>query len=150
MSLRQEDFESILADAKTIDGDIIWQEDEDHSPAVEFRADVHSTDDWTLFVCGSYNTLLHLLSYVLILTGTGRIYALDLGKDHRNPDGTHTGDKHKHRYDERYRDKVAYVPEDITATASEPLKVWQQFCQEAKIIHNGVMHAPPFNQGKLW
>ena len=91
---------------------------------------------------GSYNQLINCLSFVIILSGVGRIYALDLGKDHRNPDREMTGDKHKHRWTEEFRDKQAYVPDDITEAAAKPLAVWKQFCLEENIVHSGTMIAP--------
>lgn len=116
MGLTNLEFETLLDDpGKHIVGDIFWQEDEDHSPSVEFRAEVRSEAGYPLFVRASYNALAKTLTYALIHRGAGRIYALDLGKDHHNPTCQNTGEKHKHRYTERYRDKEAYVPDDITA-----------------------------------
>ena len=44
MTLTNTEFEAILNDeTKCLDGDIAWQEDEDHSVCVEFRADVRSS-----------------------------------------------------------------------------------------------------------
>jgi hypothetical protein len=144
MPLTNAEFEAIVADvSKRIVGDLRWSEDEDHSPAVEFRAEVQSAPGWPLFVRGSFNPLAQALSYTLILKTTGRIYALDMGKDHHNPACNQVGEKHKHRWNEQCRDKEAYVPADITALASDPLAVWQQFCQEAKITHEGELAAPP-------
>lgn len=144
MTLTNAEFETILADtSKKIDGDINWQADEDHSPCVEFRVEVVSAAGWPLFVRGSYNPLIGALSYALILKTAGRVYALDLGKDHHNPQCDRVGEKHKHRWTERFRDKEAYVPADITADATEPVAVWQQFCQEARIIHMGQLHSVP-------
>jgi len=83
MALSNTEFAAILDDeSKRIYGDISWQEDEDHSPSVEFRAEVESDAGWSLFVRGSYNRLISALSYVLILKTEGRIYGLDLGKEH--------------------------------------------------------------------
>jgi hypothetical protein len=96
-----------------------------------------------LFIRGSYNRLAETLTYALIHRAAGRIYSLDLGKDHHNPDCQNVGEKHKHRWKEQVRDKEAYVPGDITAPASDPRAVWQQFCTEAAIDHQGHMHAPP-------
>jgi hypothetical protein len=54
MSLTQNEFEAILADdSKRIEGDISWTDDEDHSPSVEFRAEVQSAPGYPLFVRGS-------------------------------------------------------------------------------------------------
>jgi hypothetical protein len=151
MALTNAELESISSDAtKTIEGDIVWQEDEDRSGSVEFRAEVKSDAGWPLFVRGGYNRLIHALSYVLILKSAGRIYALDLGKDHHNPTCDQVGEKHKHRWSEQFRDKDAYVPVDITEPATSPVAVWRQFCAEAKLSHNETMHEPPTWQGDLF
>nr|WP_211341403.1 hypothetical protein [Desulfoglaeba alkanexedens] len=52
------------------------------------------------------------------------------------------GEKHKHRWTESFRDKEAYLPDDISATWDQPMEVRQQFCRKAKIEHRGQMHAP--------
>ena len=86
MPLTDIEFTSILEDAsKEIEGDIGWCEDEDHSPSLEFRIEVESSGGWPLFIRGSYNRLAETLTYALIMKSEGRIYALDLGKDHHNP-----------------------------------------------------------------
>jgi hypothetical protein len=144
MTINQDEFEEIINDStKRIEGDIAWSEDEDHSPAVEFRIDIVSDPGYPLIIKGSYNSLTAKLGYHIIHRKAGRIYGLDLGSDHRNPDGTRVGEKHKHRWKEAVRDKEAYVPQDITALVTEPIEVWQQFCNEAKLTHNGTMKAPP-------
>ena len=147
--MTQSEFETLIADeTKIVAGDISWLEDEDHSPSVEFRVEVLSQPGWPLFVRGSYNPIANALSYTLVHRGSGRIYALDLGKDHHNPTCMYVGEKHKHRWNEPMRDKEAYVPTDITAPVTQPCEVWRQFCAEAKIQHQGVLHNPPL-QGEL-
>ena len=151
VSLTDAEFGSILGDEeKRIRNDITWAEDEAHSPAWEFRAEVESHQDWPLFVKGRYNRHAGTLNYALILKTAGRIYGLDLGKDHHNPQCEQVGDKHKHRWTEQYRDKEAYVPDDVTAPVSDPVAVWEQFCAEAHIRHDGTMKSPPPEQGELW
>jgi hypothetical protein len=151
MALSNTEFETLLGDgSKRIDGDIAWQEDEDHSPCLEMRAEVQSDSGWPLFVRGSYNPLIPVLSYVLILKTAGRIYGLCLGKDHHNPQCEQVGDKHKHRWTERFRDKEAYVPGDITASPKDPVAAWVQFCTEARIEHRGQLLAPPARTGDLF
>lgn len=143
MTISQQEFETILDDhTKAITEDIKWIEDEDHSPALEFRINVESEAGYPLFVVGRYNYLAGTLSYALIHRSAGRIYALDLGADHHNPDCNHVGEKHKHRWQEGFRDKQAYVPEDITEPWDKPVIVWDQFCTEARILHNAKMHPP--------
>jgi hypothetical protein len=144
MPLSNTEFAAILADtSKCIPIEISWCEDEDHSPSVEFRAEVTNATGWPLFVRGSYNRLAGCLTYALILKSEGRIYGLDLGKEHHNPQCNQVGEKHKHRWTEQYRDKEAYVPDDITAPVSDPVAVWRQFCVESGILHPAVMHQPP-------
>jgi hypothetical protein len=77
------------------------------------------------------------------------VYGLDLGKDHHNPQCDQVGERHKHRWTEKLRDKEAYVPKDITESASEPVAVWIQFCAEAKLTHDGKLTVPPPVQGYL-
>lgn len=150
MPLTNNEFASIPADvSKCIDGDIDWSKDEDHSPAWQFRAEIKSNAGWPLFVKGRYNFLAGSLNYALILRTEGRVYALDLGKDHHNPQCEQVGEKHKHQWSERYRDKEAYVPDDITAPATDPASVWNQFCAEARIKHRGRLNPLP-SQGELF
>lgn len=144
MALTEAEFNALLNDSsKRITTDISWSEDEDHSPAVEFRVKVESDPGYPLFVKGSFNAMAKTLSYTIVHKQTGRVYALDMGKDHKNPDGELVGEKHKHRWSEKYRDKYAYVPPDITAPGSDPIAVWEQFCKEALIEHRGTMNPPP-------
>lgn len=150
MAITSAEFEAMLADPdKHIVGDLVWRADEDHSPAVEFRAEVRSNAGYPLFVCGRLNRLAGTLSYVLIHRIAGRVYGLDLGADHHNPTCTYVGEKHKHRWTEQFLDKQAYVPEDITSAIGDPVEVWKQFCTEAAIVHEGVLRAPPAEQEEL-
>jgi hypothetical protein len=142
--MTQQEFEALIDDdSKMITGDVIWSEDEDRSPSVEFRVEVSSSAGYPLFIRASFNALAQTLSYVLIHRGVGRIYGLDLGKDHHNPSCEYVGEKHKHRWTELQRDKAAYVPQGITAGVNEPLEVWNQFCREARIMHSGTLRLPP-------
>jgi len=59
------------------------------------------------------------------------------------------GEKHKHRWTERFRDKEAYAPDDISAPVGDPVAVWQQFCAEAGITHAGALAQPPAVQEDL-
>jgi hypothetical protein len=72
----------------------------------------------------------------------GRIYGLDLGADHQNPDSEFVGEKHKNYWVAGSRDKWAYVPEDISEPWNRPAAVWGQFCIEANIRHSGNIQDP--------
>ncbi len=147
--ITQQQFNDILFDeTKEVTGNITWTHDTNHSPAQEFRAEVNSSLKYSLFIQGRYNPFAGKLSFAFILRGTGRIYGLDLGTDHRNPDGEKVGEKHKNYWRNGARDKWAYVPSDITAPWSCPVEAWREFCAEAKLHHSGIMH-PPAVQGLL-
>ena len=145
--MTQNEFELLISDtSKRITRDNTSSEDEDHSPSVEFRVGVESDAGYPVFIRGSYNAAALTLTYALIHRGSGRICALDLGKDHHNPDCHFVGEKHKHRWKEAVRDKEAYVPADITASVGDPVAVWKQFCEETKIQHAGKILPPPPQQ----
>jgi hypothetical protein len=158
--LSNAEFDAILTDCtKRIDGDIVWQQDLFYSPSLGFycpslwfKVELAATGVWSLLMKDAFNLLVPAISFALIskAAGAGRIYALDLGKGHRNPDGVRVGDPHKHRWSEQFKDKEAYEPIDVTAAADDPVQAWQQFCQEAKIEHQGRMHPPPPVQGDLF
>lgn len=143
MPIGQTEFDAMMDDAsKRIEGDLRWRDDPDHSPALEFRAEVQSDAGYPLRVNGRYNPVAGTLSYTLIHRETGRVYGLDLGADHHNPTCQRVGEKHKHRWTDQFADKLAYVPNDITASPDDPVRVWQQFCAEAKIDHRGSLERP--------
>lgn len=104
---------------------------------------VESDAGYPVFVAARYNPLAGTLSFSLIHRGAGRIYGLDLGADHHNPTCQRVGEKHKHRWNEAFRDKEAYVPDDITEPWDRPSAVWTQFCKEAGITHEGTLAPPP-------
>jgi len=150
MPISQTEFDAMMEDTgKWIEGDLRWREDSDHSPGVEFRAEVRSDVGYPLWINGRYNRLAGTLSYTLIHRATGRVYALDLGADHHNPTCQRVGEKHKHRWTDQHADKLVYVPADITAVADDPVQVWQQFCAEARISHHGGFEHPPVVQEEL-
>ena len=72
--LTDTEFAAILEDeSKRIRDDIAWRDDEDLSPALEFRVDVESTNGWPLLLKGRYNPVAGTLTYALILKTTGRV-----------------------------------------------------------------------------
>jgi hypothetical protein len=148
--LSQQEFEAILGDSsKRIVGDLSWSEDEDHSPALYFRACIDTAAGHPLTVSGRFNALSGKLSFAIHHRSVGRICALDLGVGHRNPSGAQLGEKHKHRWTERHGDREAYVPEDITCAVDDPVGVWREFCVEATIHHDGTLAPPPARQLEL-
>ncbi len=142
MILSQKDFETIIKDqSKSISEDIAWQTS-GNTYAMEFRVEVETRDCYPIFLKGWYNPYSWKLSYAIIHRGVGRIYGLDLGAEHRNPDGRLVGETHKNYWREGFRDKWAYSPEDVTEPWSRPIGVWEQFCKEARIAHKGQMSRP--------
>lgn len=144
------DVTTIIADpSKMIVSDINWRRTQTYAPASWFLVDVASEGDYPLSIKGWYNPASGKLSFSLLVHGEGRVYGLDLGAEHRNPDGQLIGETHKNRWKDGQRDKHAYAPPDITATWSEPESVWEQFCREINLRHDGTMY-PPVAQGEFW
>lgn len=141
MSLSDAEFDAMLSGPKRIEGDIHWTGDEDRSTARIFRAEVQTDSGWSLFVQGRYNRPANKLTYALILRTEGRVYGLDMGRDHRK-----VGEIHKHWWSEPNRDKNVYAPDDITANVHDPVRVWEQFCQEVGIDHDCRLYAPPYTE----
>ena len=153
--MTDQEFGAIVADAtKRIEGNIRWEERPQHAGVQEFRVPIHSDTGYPLFLIGRYNDAIGKLTYAIIHQSEGRIYALDLGAQHRNPPAPQGGPRelltgtHKHYWTEQHRDKWAYRPGDITASWNRPLAVWQQFCAEAHIDHRGNLQ-PPAAQGNF-
>ena len=148
--ITQQEFETILADTtKRIEGNLAWRDDEDHSPAQQFRAAVLSDDRHPLDILGRWNPKAEKLSFVLLYRGLGRIYGLDIGVGHRNPTRERIESPHKHAWTDEFKDKRAYVPPDITAPWDEPVQVWLQFCAEARILHAGTLYHPNWQEDLL-
>ena len=148
MTLGQQEYEAIINDPHKVIREIIHWAGNPNSTRREFKVDVESDEGYPIFVKGWYNSSSGKLSYSIIHRTVGRIYGLDLGADHRNPDGEVVGEKHKNYWVPGYRDKWAYVPEDITETWDSPAAVWRQFCAEARLTHSGPMESP-VTQGEL-
>ena len=141
--LTDSESQAIVADeSKEIAGDLSWTPDPDRKDAAAFRVPVLSTPSYPLTLAGYYNPGTPKLSYTLIHRPAGRIYGLDLGVEHRNPDLRRVGRTHKHTWSEEYRDRVAYAPADITESWRDPVAVWRQFCRQARLTHAGKMQRP--------
>ena len=143
MQFTDDEFRALYESPKIIVADIEWQIDSDHPLSQEFVVEIEMDAGYPLRVKGTFNPHVPALSYMLILpTPIGRIYGLDLGKDHHNPTCSYTGDKHKHTWSEEVRDKEAHVPNDVTASPKDVLAAWEQFCNEVNIDHRGTMKSP--------
>lgn len=144
MSLFSEiDVQAIVDNTqKVIEGDIHWQPHATALPAAEFIAEVNWDGPFQLMLAGWFNSVSHKLSFALIVRGAGRVYGLDIGRSHTNPQGESVGEVHKHRWTAVHGDRWAYVPADITADWSAPIIAWREFCVEANIRHMGTMVAP--------
>ena len=141
--ITQEDFDALLANpTKRVLGDVAWTRVPGGAPAVGFRVDVLVDPPVPLTVAGRFNPATRKLSYTLIHNRARRIYGLDLGESHRNPDGAILRGTHKHRWRDRWKDRCAYRPPDITAGWDDPVTVWKQFCAEANLRHDGVLEQP--------
>jgi hypothetical protein len=72
---------------------------------------------------------------------------LDLaGQHHREAEHRWDGDTHKHGWTDRFGDKVAYSPSDITAAdpfdSAEYERTFREFCSEGNIRFDGQWSDP--------
>lgn len=149
MLFSKREFDKIMSDkSKKIIENIAWEGDKKDSETVKFRVSILSQKDHNIFADGSYNRYLERLSYKIIHKGIGRrIYGLDMGKDHKNPDRTIVKGDHIHEWDEDFGDKIAYSANNIiTSKATNPIEVWKEFCREAQIDFQGIMEEIPLIQ----
>ena len=147
MTSSNQEYETIISDrTKRIVGDITW-DGKPNAPAREFRVDIDSQAGHPIFIKGWHNARSGKLSYALIHRTLGRIHGLDLGADHCNPDGIFVGEKHKNYWVSGSRDKWAYAPDDITEPWDRPAAVWEQFCAEINLQHQGTLREPGAVQG---
>ena len=146
--LSKHEYNSILSEPKSINGDIVWTRRADSLSVNRFSAPLVS--EWPLLVHANFNPDVPTLSYLIVHKRHGRILGLDLGKEHHNPQCHMVGEKHLHEWNEDHRDKVARIPEEITAGISHPVGVWQQFCELTNIIHKGELQSPPPRQEELF
>ena len=87
MTMSKQEYDDIINDTtKVITENIVW-EGSPNSPAREFRSDINSYEGYPIFIKGWYNPRAGKLSYAIIHRGVGRIYGLDLGAEHQNPEG---------------------------------------------------------------
>lgn len=92
MTLSQQEYDAIINDtSKVISEDISW-EGQFNSNRREFRIEIESDEGYPIFLRGWFNSSSGKLSYAIIHRSVGRIYGLDLGADHQNPDKQWVGD----------------------------------------------------------
>lgn len=141
----RDEFNAILADpSKSVVGDITWRPSDSDPAARTFRVTVAADGAYPLFVQGWFSPRRGKLSFSLICDreGVGRIYGLDIGASHRNPDDSIAGDPHKNYWKEGEGDNWAYEPQDISAPWDAPVLAWSEFCAEAHIRFFGIMQPP--------
>ena len=137
------EYKAIIDDEKFITENIVWRNAPGRSPAQEFRVDVNYPDVDELRIQGWYNPFSGKLSYTIFIPSINRrIYGLDMGMSHTNPNQETVGSTHKNYWVEGAESDWAYEPQDITASLNDPVAVWRQFCAEANIRHTGTMSRP--------
>lgn len=148
LTLTGDQADEVMARPKRLVGSIRWVETFGHHDLYEFRAQIDMDPPARIFLQGSANQRIGTFSFVVVCNDT-RIRALDIGKNHRNPDGQRVGDKHKHRWTDEHVDRDAYVPQDITTGAPIDV-VFREFLTECNIEFDGVFPRPPVAQARLW
>jgi len=144
LAMNNREADMILADqSKTIFGDIEWALGD--GPWMRFRAEIVNDFGAPLQVAGTYNPQARKVSFSILHPEVGRLYGLDLGGAHAESGRIVIQGTHKNKWTEEASNHC-YVPEDITATEHEPVRAWEQFCAEAKIDHQGLLHLPSIQE----
>ncbi len=146
MIFTENEYEAIMSDqSKKIIENIIWNGQSQSSLRVTFRAQVLSHSEYPIVIDGRYNRLKKTLTYSIIHQQIPkRIFGLDMGQNHRNPDGQLVGINHIHYWTNNYEDRCAYSAEDyIHSSVNNPGDVWDEFCDMANINFEGVMRQIP-------
>ncbi len=148
--MTEAEISALLADTtKRIEGDIEWQVDKPSPHVAYFRASVLSEEiDVPLFVKVTYNRILRKTSMALFSQTDGRLFGIDVGKDHYNRKQGLVGD-HRHRWRQGTRDRIADAFEVSAEIKEDPVKLWRLFCQEANIRHDGTLLPIPPQQTEL-
>jgi hypothetical protein len=123
---------------KRIVGDLRWLPDD--AGGHEFVAPVLTTSG-ELIVRGQRCPAAGTTRFALVLRGTGRIAALDLGHEH-----THTGELHFHRWQPGLRDHHAEPTDEPIHSLTS---AWHLFCRLTRITHEGHLTDPPPAQETL-
>ncbi|HEY8361980.1 MAG TPA: hypothetical protein VIK77_03735 [Tissierellaceae bacterium] len=134
--LTEEEANTIIAMEKVIVDDIIWKR-MDEKACFEFNVPVLLDYPGKLVLIGTKSFFREKYSFTLLYNNEFRIRGLDVGKGHRNPpDKKQVGKKHKHKWTDLYKDKWAYVPNDITDGAKVTQALFE-FFKECNIIYKG-------------
>lgn len=140
--LNEAEVDAIIADpSKEIATDIVWSNARPNQVAQAFWILLTHDSPAQIHVRGWFNPVKANLSFSLIAVKQ-RIYGLDMTGRHRNKDGQLFRGMHKQRWSDAAECAEAFVPDDITARWSEPRRVWEQFCTEARITHVGTLEEP--------
>lgn len=121
---------------KIIKEDIKWIQKNDKKYTIEFNVPIEVNYPGKFVLIGTYNYSLNRFTFTILYNNEFRIKALDIGKGHKNPDKKRIGKKHKHKWTDKYKDKWAYEPNDITTGASIE-QIFYEFLKECNIIYTG-------------
>lgn len=128
------DVDALLGTGAKIRSEFRWM----RVGKTNYKAEVWLADTYEgarVKLVGTFNVRTQNLSYTLVWAGC-RIRSLDVGgPSHPNPDGELLPTPHKHRWTDRYRDRVAYVPLDITSTQLRG--IFYEFLAECNIEMEG-------------
>ncbi len=136
--LDESEIARVLSVPKHIDQNIQWKT---HGGYKTFSTDVVSEEaDYEMILVGSLTEATGYVKFNLFV-GSQPIAMLHVGKIHHNPDCERLeGKVHKHRWSDAYREKRAYLPNDIDVTTIE--SGFRSFLNECNIELRGRFVAP--------
>ncbi len=143
--LDEDEVDTVLASAKYIDENVEWRRQAGHQT---FSVEVLSKEaDYDMALVGSVTEQTGYLKLHLFV-GPQPITMLHMGKAHHNPNCERlTGKVHKHRWSDAFREKEAYVPDDVDTATWETLL--RSFLKECNIEVRGRFAAPQIQRRLL-
>lgn len=126
---------------KTIESDIIWQEEKGMGPNLIFKGiEVINSIGILILVNGTYKPRLPSVTFNFVVNPIGPICRIDVnGSPHKDAGRTH---KHELQEPDDSKKNLPYAITRLDLNDKTPYQVWRILCKQANIIHKGKFVEP--------
>ncbi len=128
---------------KTIESDIIWQEEKGMGSNLIFKdVEVINSIGILILVNGTYKPILSSVTFNFVVHSVGPICRIDVnGTLHKEAGRTHKHELQKPD-DSQPQNNLPYAIARLDLNDKTPYQVWRIFCKQANIIHKGKFVEP--------
>lgn len=148
--LTEAQVDRILLEGLVLEDNVRWMSQPSNTKWVQFGAFLDSPHESTVRLNMAVSVLLPEKYKIIVLRGEQALRRLDVRGSHGNPPAGTPGvwhrQTHKHRWTDRFGDKEAYTPPDITTTTFDPGEheaTFRALCKECNIEFRGSWSDPP-------